>query len=117
MNIEFFRDYCLAKQGVTEEFPFDRDTLVFKVMNKIFVLTDVDQFESVNLKCDPERAIELREVNAGIKPGFHMNKKHWNTVETTGIISDNLLKELIDHSYSMVVKGLAKTAKEQLKNL
>lgn len=117
MNIEFFRDYCLAKQGVTEEFPFDRDTLVFKVMNKIFVLTDVDQFESVNLKCDPERAIELREINAGIKPGFHMNKKHWNTVETTGIISDNLLKELIDHSYSMVVKGLAKTAKEQLKNL
>jgi len=117
MNIEFFRDYCLAKPGVTEEFPFDADTLVFKVMKKMFALTDVDLFESVNLKCDPEKAMELREANAGIKPGFHMNKKHWNTVETNGMVNDNQIKELIDHSYSLVAHGLTKAAKEELKNL
>ena len=112
MNIEFFRDYCLDKPGVTEEFPFDEATLVFKVMNKIFALTNVDLFESINLKCEPERAIQLREANAGIRPGFHMNKKHWNTVETNGIVPDNQLKELLDHSYDLVIQGLTKSEKK-----
>ena len=106
MNIESFRAYCLAKNGVTEEFPFDEQTLVFKVMGKIFALADVDLFESVNLKCDPERAIELREQHPEIIPGYHMNKKHWNTVAMSGALADTFLKELIDHSYELVVAKL-----------
>lgn len=117
MNIEYFREYCLAKKGVTEGFPFDGNTLVFKVMNKLFALTDVEQFQSVNLKCDPERAIELRESNEGIIAGYHMNKKHWNTVDTQGAVEDHLILELTDHSYGLVVKGLTKKLKEELNQL
>ena len=114
MNIEEFRDYCIAKPGVTEEFPFDDQTLVFKVMGKMFTATSVENFQSVNLKCDPSKAIELREQYPGIIPGYHMNKKHWNTVTMDGSVPENLLKELIDHSYSLVVKGLSKQAREEL---
>ncbi len=116
MNIETYRDYCLKKPGVTEEFPFDINTLVFKVMGKVFALTNVDKFISVNLKCEPQRAVELRETNAGIIPGWHMNKKHWNTVITDGTVSDSMLIDLIDHSYGLVVAGLPKKSQELLYN-
>jgi predicted DNA-binding protein (MmcQ/YjbR family) len=115
MNIEEFRVYCLSKPMVTEEFPFDETTLVFKVCGKIFALTGLEHLEfKVNLKCDPERAIELREEYESIRAGFHMNKTHWNTVEVDGSFSDDLFMELIDHSYEMVVKGLPKSLRDQL---
>lgn len=116
MNIESFRDFCLSKKGVTEEFPFDELTLVFKVMGKMFTLTDVDYFRSINLKCDPEWAIELREKYDAILPGYHMNKKHWNTVEMDGSLSDPFLEELIMHSYQLVVEKLPKTLRSELDN-
>lgn len=114
MNIESYREYCLSKPGVTEEFPFDEQVLAFKVMGKIFALTDVDAFVSVNLKCDPEYAVELRETYNEIIPGFHMNKKHWNTVEMAGTLNDQLIYELIDHSYELVVRGLPRKLKLDL---
>lgn len=117
MNIEYFREYCLAKKGVTEEFPFDEKTLVFKVMNKMFALTGIDTFASVNIKCDPEKAIELREQYDSVIPGYHMSKKHWNTVKIDGTISDKLILEWLDHSYDLVVSGLTKKLKEELKSL
>ncbi len=114
MDIESFRDFCLLKKGVTEEFPFDKETLVFKVMGKIFALTDVDLFKSINLKCDPEWAIELREKYAAILPGYHMNKKHWNTVTLDGSFSDALIRKLINHSYELVVEKLPEVMKTEL---
>ena len=106
MNIEDLRNYCIRKKGVTEEFPFDENTLVFKVAGKMFALADVEEFDAVNLKCDPEKAIELREKYDEILPGYHMNKKHWNTVSVTGKLPDRLIQTLIDDSYNLVVKGL-----------
>jgi len=106
MDIELFRNYCLSKKGVTEGFPFDKDTLVFKVLGKMFALTDVESFESISLKCDPEKAVALRELYPVVRPGYHMNKKHWNTVHLDGSIPDNLLYQWIDHSYQEVVNGL-----------
>ncbi len=117
MNIEEFRNYCLSFPGVTEEFPFDENTLVFKVVGKLFALTDVDSFESINLKCDPIRAMELREMHEEIQPGYHMNKKHWNTVMSKGSLSDKFLKELILHSYELVVSKLPKKIREELDRL
>lgn len=114
MNIEEYRDYCLAKPGVTEGFPFDEKVLVFKVMGKMFALTDVEEFDGVNLKCDPDKAIELRETNPGITPGFHMHKSYWNTVATDGSVGDRLFYELIDHSYEMVASGLTRKLKAEL---
>jgi len=115
MNVEEFRNYCLSKKGVTEEFPFDEVTLVFKVMGKMFALTGLEQIPpKANLKCDPERAIELREMYPEITPGYHMNKKHWNTVNISGNLPTNLLQELIDHSYELVVSGLTKKLKTAL---
>ena len=113
MNIEAFRDYCLQKKAVSEEFPFDQKTLVFKVKGKMFALTDVDSFESINLKCDPEYALELREQYDGISGGFHMNKKHWNTILVNSI-SNEFLYALTDHSYDLVVKSLPKKLKSDL---
>ncbi len=106
MDIESFREMCIAKPGVTEEFPFDNNTLVFKVAGKMFALTDVDLFSSINLKCDPEEAVRLREKFNAIRPGYHMNKKHWNTVEMDGTVPDLLIRQMIDSSYDLVVKGL-----------
>jgi predicted DNA-binding protein (MmcQ/YjbR family) len=117
MNIEDYRDYCISKPGVTEEFPFDNKTLVFKVMGKMFALTGVETFVSVNLKCDPELAIELREEYHSIQPGYHMSKKHWNTIATNGDVPDRKLEELIDMSYDLVEKGLTKKLKEELKSV
>ena len=116
MNIEEFREYCISKPGVTEEFPFDANTLVFKVMGKMFALTDlVDDF-ALNLKCDPERAIELREQFPAIQPGYHMSKAHWNTVKMDGSLNSKLILELIDHSYQLVVDKLPMKLKQELKN-
>ncbi|HET6245633.1 MAG: MmcQ/YjbR family DNA-binding protein [Bacteroidetes bacterium] len=117
MNIEVFREYCLSKKGVTEDFPFDSVTLVFKVMGKIFALTDVNNFESINLKCDPEKAIELREQYPGVRPGYHMNKKHWNTINNEPPIAHNILFSWIDHSYELVSSGLTKAQKQVLQTL
>ena len=117
MHIESFRNHCLLKKGVSEEFPFDANTLVFKVMGKMFALADVDLFESVNLKCDPERSVELREQYPGIVPGFHMNKSHWNTVTMDGSVPDRLVMELIDHSYELVVSKLPRALKSELEKL
>lgn len=117
MNIEEFREFCISKPGVTEGFPFDDKVLVYKVMNKMFALTDVDAFGSVNLKCDPDRAEELRERYTGIKPGYHMNKKHWNSVMMDGSVGDQLVYELIDHSYELIVNSLPKKLQQELQAL
>jgi predicted DNA-binding protein (MmcQ/YjbR family) len=111
VNLESFRDHCLKKEGVTEEFPFGVDTLVFKVNGKMFALTDIESFESINLKCLPEDAVQLREQYPAVQPGYHMNKKHWNTVIIDGSISDKLVKEWIDQSYNLVTKTAKKEAK------
>lgn len=118
MNVELFREYCLSKKGVTESFPFDTHTLVFKVMNKVFAISGLKKIPfAVNLKCDPERAIELREEYASIIGGFHMHKKHWNTVTPDGQISNQFFFELVDHSYDMVVKGMTKKLRAELERL
>ncbi len=106
MDLETFRNYCLSLPGVTEGFPFGDETLVFKVGEKIFALADAGFFASVNLKCDPEKAIELRERYAAVTPGYHMNKKHWNTVLIDGSISWKMLSEWTKHSYDLVVASL-----------
>ncbi len=119
MNIEEFRNYCLAKKGVTESFPFDDKVLVFKVMGKVFALTGINSHPATsNLKCNPERAIKLREEYDGrILPGYHMSKKHWNTVEIEGNLPPDLILELIDHSYDLVVKGLTKKLQAALEKM
>lgn len=117
MNVEEYRDYCLSFKGVTEGFPFDGSTLVFKVMNKMFALTDIDSFEFINLKCDPERSIILREQHEEIKAGWHMNKVHWNSVYTNGILDDDFIKELIAHSYGLIIDSLPKKKREELNSL
>ena len=117
MNIEELRDYCLSKKGTSEGFPFDETTLVFKVMDKIFAITDVEDKFGVNLKCDPEKAIDLREHYPEVKPGWHMNKKHWNTVDIYRNLSDSLIKEWVDHSYDLIVASLPKKKREEWKNL
>ena len=106
MDLETFRNYCLSLPGVTEGFPFGETTLVFKVGEKIFALADAEIFASVNLKCDPERAIELRERYPAVIPGYHMNKKHWNTVENDGSIPAKLLLEWTKHIYDLVAASL-----------
>lgn len=117
MNIESFRSYCLSKKGVTEEFPFGEDTLVFKVMGKIFALTDVELFESINLKCDPEKAVQLREEYPAVVPGYHMNKKHWNTVLMNEGLGDRAIGGWIDDSYDLVVASLNKALQSQFNAL
>ncbi|MBW3470529.1 MmcQ/YjbR family DNA-binding protein [Arthrospiribacter ruber] len=112
MEILSFREYCLSKKGAVEDTPFDEDTLCFKVGGKIFAIIDITLFESVNLKCDPEWAIELREDNPGILPGYHMNKKHWNTVEFNTTVPDKFILELVDHSYDLVLESLPKKMRD-----
>jgi len=107
MNIEQIREYCLKKKSVTEEFPFDEETLVFKVSGKMFLLASLEAIPlQINLKCDPEKAIELREEYEAVQPGYHMNKKHWNTVILDGSIPARIFRVWIDHSYNLVVAGL-----------
>lgn len=114
MNIEEFRTYCLNLKGTTEELPFDEKTLVFKVMGKMFVLTNIDVFEQINIKCDPEKAIELREQYEDVIPGYHMSKKHWNTVILHNTIDDKNIYAWIKDSYDLVVAKLTKKQKEEL---
>ncbi|WP_266365997.1 MmcQ/YjbR family DNA-binding protein [Tellurirhabdus rosea] len=117
MNVEELRLYCLAKPGVTESLPFGEDTLVFKVGGKIFALTGLDANPpSINLKCNPERAVELREQFEAVRPGYHMNKTHWNTVIVDGSIRQADLREWIDHSYELVRQSLPKSVRVTLEN-
>ena len=102
MDIETLREYCISKKGVSESFPFGDDTLVFKAGGKIFALVNLDGDLSINLKCDPLLAIELRERYSSVTPGYHMNKKHWNTVLLDGSVPDKEILSWIDHSYEMV---------------
>lgn len=110
MNIEQFREYALSKPATSEDFPFGPDTLVLRVAGKIFAITGLDSEQfTVNLKCDPDYALELREQHPEVIPGWHMNKKHWNTVDFEGALDDRMLRSLIDHSYEQVVKTLKKS--------
>ena len=112
MDLQYLREYCLSKKGVSEALPFDESTLVFKVAGKIFVLTNIDTFDAINLKCDPELVTELREHYEAVVPGYHMNKKHWNTVKMHAGLPSKLILRWVDHSYEMVVKGLSKKERE-----
>ncbi|CAA0207849.1 MmcQ/YjbR family DNA-binding protein [Tenacibaculum maritimum] len=118
MHIEQLREYCMTKKGATEHFPFDEVTLAFKVMGKIFALTSLERWENgeakINLKCNPSWAEELRGEYQSINPGYHMNKKHWNTVTFNNDVADHFAFELIDHSYDLVVQGLTRKQKEIL---
>jgi predicted DNA-binding protein (MmcQ/YjbR family) len=115
MNVEEIRDYCLLKKGVTESTPFDDVTLVFKVADKMFALLPLDETDlSINLKCDPELAISLREQYPCIKPGYHMNKTHWNTVMIDGSLSKEQILEMVDQSYDLIVSSLSKKNRETL---
>lgn len=117
MNVEELRDYCLSLKGTTDEFPFDDVTMVLKVQGKMFALIPLDNPETqISLKCDPERAIQLREEYEAITPAWHFNKKHWNTVKIEPSISKSLLCELINHSYELVVAGLPRKLREELEN-
>lgn len=117
MDIESLRDYCLSKPAVEETLPFGPDTLVYKVGGKIFLLCGMDsEILQFNVKCDPEKAIELRERYDCVQPGYHMNKRHWNTIVVDGTASNTLLKEWIDDSYELIVKSLPAKAREQLKD-
>jgi len=114
MNVEEVRQFCIAKKGVSEGFPFDEVTLVIKVGGKIFLLMNLEKDPSLNLKCDPERSIDLRERYEEIIPGYHMNKKHWNTVRLEGNLPDSLIRELISQSYDLVYDSLPRKAKEEV---
>lgn len=121
MNIQQFYEFCLAKKGVTEHFPFDENTLVFKVGAKVFALSSLKQWEngnpSVNLKCDPERALELRAEYEAVEPGYHMSKVHWNTVSINGDVSDKMICELITDSYNLILKSLTKKIQLEIAEL
>ena len=119
MNIEQLRDYCLSKPHTTEDFPFDQSTLVFKVAGKMFTLAPLEKWEqglaSLNLKCNPEYALELRAEYQSIVGGWHSNKKHWNTLYIyKGELSPKLIMALIDHSYEMVLKSMTKKLRDSL---
>ena len=114
MNIEEIRDYCLAKPGVTEGLPFGEDTLVFKVGEKLFLLISISDSTHFNVKCDPERAVELREQYSEVQPGYHMNKKHWNTISTDGSLTRRQLCDMIDHSYQLVLNSLSKILRARI---
>jgi predicted DNA-binding protein (MmcQ/YjbR family) len=114
MNIESVRDYCLSLPETTEDFPFDETTLAFRVMGKIFAMVDLEKTEWFVLKCNPDYAIELRDAHADIAPAWHMNKKHWNQINLYGILSDELVRQLIRHSYCEVVKKLPRKQRDML---
>lgn len=117
MNIEELRTFCLSLKGTSEDLPFDNKTLVFKVLGKMFALTDIDDFESINVKCDPEKAIELREKYSSVKAGYHMSKKHWNTIDVNSELTDTEIKQWILHSYDLVASKLSKSEKVILNEL
>ncbi len=117
MNVEQIRNFCLAKKGVEETFPFDDVTLVFKVMGKIFLIIGLNEATFFNVKCEPEIAIDLRERYPEVLPGWHMNKQQWNSVRIDGDLSHDFLYEQIDRSYRLIVEGLSKKLKEELAGL
>jgi predicted DNA-binding protein (MmcQ/YjbR family) len=117
MNIEEFRNYCMNLKGVTECTPFDEEHLVFKVLDKMFALTNMHTFEYVNLKCEPEYAIELREKHDFILPGYHMSKKHWNTIQNPAFVNESFLVSLINHSYEQVKIKMTKGQKLLLETM
>ncbi len=121
MDIQHFFEYCLAKKAVTEHFPFDKDTLVFKVGGKMFALASLSEWENgnaaINLKCDPQRAEELRAEHEDIVPGYHMSKIHWNTVRVNRTLPDRFIRELIDHSYELVLQSLPKKQQAEISML
>ena len=118
MNIQQLYEFCQSKKGVTEHFPFDEDTLVFKVGGKMFCLASLKEFESgnpsLNLKCDPEKALELRAEYEAIRPGYHMSKVHWNTIDLNKDVSNKKLCELINHSYDLIFKSLTKKTQNEI---
>lgn len=117
MNVEELRAYCLSKQDVEESFPFGEQTLVFKVSDKIFALMALNAEPlSINLKCNPEKAIEFREQHPAVEPGYHMNKKHWNTVTIDGSVNNELIRDWVDHSYDLIIDQLPKTEREKYKS-
>ena len=115
MNLETVRNYCLGLEGTTEGFPFDDETLVFKIQNKMYCLMNMTPPWSINLKCDPEIALELREEYPAVSPGYHMNKKHWNTVTLDGSIKDEVVCKWIKNSYELVLKSLPRKQREKLR--
>ena len=125
MTLEDLQAHCAKKAGVSWDTPFGPDVLVFRVGppsrkapadgSKMFALAPIGVFATLNLKCEPERAIELRERYAGITPGYHMNKQHWNTVDVTGSVPEKLIRELVDHSYDLVRASLPKRVREEMK--
>jgi predicted DNA-binding protein (MmcQ/YjbR family) len=118
MNVEELRAYCLNKKGVTESTPFDDVTLVFKVMNKMFALIPLDEDQlMISLKCDPDKAIQLREEYPQVTPAWHFNKKHWNSVAVDGTVEVVKIKAWIDHSYDLVVSGLTRKLRDELAQL
>jgi predicted DNA-binding protein (MmcQ/YjbR family) len=116
MNLEIIRNYCLSKLHSEESFPFDEVTLVFKVGGKIFALIDIENPSGLNVKCSPDLAIELRERYQGIIPGFHMNKKHWNTIKLSSDVPDHIIYESIDNSYKLVFNSLSKRKINEITN-
>ncbi len=118
MDVESLRTYCLSKKGTTEDLPFGEDTLVFRVMGKIYALIGLkSERQRVNLKCDPDRALQLRDQYPEIVPGYHMNKKHWNTVYLEGDLGNSLIRDMVDHSYELVARGLKKSDRDKLAGL
>lgn len=117
MNIEQLREYCLTLKGATEDFPFNETVMVFKVGGKMFCLTDLENKFAITIKNDPEKNFELREQFPAITPGYHMSTKHWNTINIDGTISDNMLKDLIDESYDLVVLKLTREEKQKLRGI
>jgi predicted DNA-binding protein (MmcQ/YjbR family) len=115
MDMEELRGWCLQKPGVEEGFPFGESVLVFKVAGKIFLLADLAEGNSFNVKCDPDLAVELRERHEEVTPGYHMNKRHWNTVRIDGGLKTREIREMIDHSYEIVVKALPKKVREEIR--
>jgi len=116
MDLETFREYCLKKPHAAEATPFGEDVLVFKVGGKMFALMSLDEIPAtVNLKCDPDRALELRDRYEQVRPGYHMNKKHWNTVEIDSGLPETELRKMVDHSYELVVQSLPRTVRTRLK--
>lgn len=117
MDLEIVRNYCLNKKGVTETYPFDEETPVYKVMGKMFCLSSLEPPYYINVKCDPEKAVELREEYEQVQPGYHMNKKHWNSVYFEGSATDSEILEWINDSYELIVKSLKKADREELEKM
>ena len=118
MNLDEFKEFCLSFNGVTEDFPFDDDTiLAFKVMGKIFAITNIEDYNGINLKCDPVKAAMLRDLYEDVQPGRHMNKKHWNTIDPEGKLDDELIKEWIKDSYNLVVEDLSRKKQKKLEKM